>query len=110
MVRVTNKGELAVNLISLEDDLFGDLTVATGPDIASTGSCSLPRRIGADEYYECVYSGEVTGESGYTEAHTATAVAKDDVGKQATAKRQAMVTIVPTPERTYFTYLPLVAR
>jgi hypothetical protein len=93
-MRVVNRGEMAVTLTSLQDDIFGDLAAATGdPDEASSEACRLPQTISAEGVYECVYRGQVSGAPGYEETHTVTAQAKDAAERQAQAKDSATVLV-----------------
>lgn len=87
-VRVTNGGVEDVKLVSLEDDVLGNLQ--------RRGSCSLAAEgigLGSGESYECAFEREVAGNAGDSETSTVTAVAVDDEGYRARVSASAAVNI-----------------
>jgi hypothetical protein len=77
-VRVTNESVENVRLLSLLDDVYGDLN--------GLGTCSLRAegvRIGPGDSYTCSFSMVVSGSPGESYVDTVTAVAADDEGNRA---------------------------
>ncbi len=64
-VRVANNTGSALTLDSLADSKLGNLH--------GQGNCELPRQIGANAEYTCIYSADITGQAGSTDTRTVTA-------------------------------------
>jgi fimbrial isopeptide formation D2 family protein len=97
-VRNTSGGGLAVNLVRLEDDLYGDLTNPGNANV-SNNTCGTTT-IQAGDTYQCSFDAQVAGSGGSTVTDTITAKVKDDGGNAAQASAQATVDIIAgeTPE------------
>jgi hypothetical protein len=85
-------------LISLMDDVYGDLTDDGNPDI-SDSTCELVT-IEPGVTYECTFGAEVTGSAGDSVTDTVTAIAQDEEGTQVLDAGDATVTIVWEPPDT----------
>jgi uncharacterized repeat protein (TIGR01451 family) len=75
----------AVTLDELTDSLHGDLDGA--------GNCSVGQVIAVGDFYECAFPASVTGNAGYSETDTVTAVVHDDEANEASDSDSATVTI-----------------
>ncbi len=87
-VNVTNEGVEDVNLLSLLDDIYGDLH--------GLGTCSLQpdgMRVGPGDSYICSFTAVVSGNPAESQTDTVTAVASDDEGNRARADASTTVTI-----------------
>jgi hypothetical protein len=87
-IEVTNSLDRGVQLVSLGDDLYGDLS--------GRGSCSLPaggRSLSAGETYACAFGAEVRGNAGNQETSTVTAVIDDGLGNRGQASASTTVTV-----------------
>ena len=85
----------SVELTTLDDDIYGDLTSTAG-DIVST-TCVLPQTIAIGSSYACAFVAPVIGtaeSSPYTDTITATAVDNEDNSAQAQASAQVELTDV----------------
>ena len=91
-VRNTSSDDLAVTLVRLEDNLYGDLTNAGNPNISSSTCASVT--IQAGDTYQCTFDAEVSGSGGSSVTDTVTAKVKDAAGNAAQASAQASVKIV----------------
>jgi uncharacterized repeat protein (TIGR01451 family)/fimbrial isopeptide formation D2 family protein len=84
-VRVDNTSVEAVNLITLTDDVHGDLD--------GRGTCAVTQTIPVTGYYECAFVATVSGSDGYTETDTITAWVQDDEGNTVSENASAAVTV-----------------
>ncbi|MDY7076473.1 MAG: hypothetical protein SXV54_06060, partial [Chloroflexota bacterium] len=89
-VRVDNTGVEPVTLTALEDDVYGDVTDVSNPNLVST-ACALVS-IPAGGFYECEFEAQVSGEPGVY-ADTVTATAEDNEGNSASDYDEVSVTI-----------------
>ncbi|MBD3649448.1 MAG: hypothetical protein HUJ31_18805 [Pseudomonadales bacterium] len=99
---VTNVGidpSNTVELYSLEDDIYGDITTTGHDGIVST-TCSVPQTIPADDQniggidtYSCEFTVNVTGNAFDVITDTVTATALDDRGNTISGSDDATVTI-----------------
>lgn len=69
-VRVNNTSPEMVTLTSLFDDVFGNLN--------GQGTCTSPQVIGINGFYECSYTGMISGNGGDSRTNTVTATVNDD--------------------------------
>ncbi len=76
----------SLTLTSLIDDIHGDLN--------GQGDCSLPQAIPPEGFYQCSFSAVVSGDAGFVETDTVSAVAEDGEGNDYTARDSATVTVV----------------
>ncbi len=90
-VRNTSSDDLAVTLVRLEDNLYGDLTNSGNSNISNSTCSSVA--IQAGDTYQCTFQAEVSGSGGSSVTDTVTAKVKDAVGNAAQASAQATVTI-----------------
>jgi hypothetical protein len=91
-VRVLNGSIESITLVSLVDDVHGDL--------GNRGTCSVPPagiRVSPGGWYECTFTAEVSGSTGYSEIDTVRAVAVDDEGNVVQASDSAVVTVSAAP-------------
>lgn len=95
-VAVVNNSPVPVTLTTLTDDIYGDLTQATG---RMTGtSCALPQALSANGgQYRCSFTVNFTGQPGATETDTVTASGVDGAGTPVDASDSATITITDTP-------------
>gem|GEM_PF-6090229 len=87
-VDVTNEGVEDVSLLSLLDDVYGDLN--------GLGTCSLRPdevEVSPGDSYTCSFSAVVSGNAADSHAGTVMAVASDDEGNRASAAAGTTVTI-----------------
>ena len=85
-VLVANTSTTPVTLLSLEDDLYGDLN--------GKGNCEVPQTLtGLNSLYFCAFPESVSGQPGDTITDVITATAVDDLGNNLTANDSATVTI-----------------
>lgn len=96
-VGVTNHSALSdpVTLTALQDDVYGNLTDATNPDIADS-TCALVT-IDPGDTYECAFQAEVSGEAGDVVTDTVVAEGQDNEGNPAEDSDDAAVTVVWEP-------------
>jgi uncharacterized repeat protein (TIGR01451 family) len=94
-VRVTNLVAEELELTSLLDDMFGDLTVIPG------STCSLPQILAPTgelgDYYECTFDADLSGEPGYPHIDTVSAIAQDNDGNSDEESDDAMVEFTNVP-------------
>ncbi|MCP4548526.1 MAG: hypothetical protein GY835_18880 [bacterium] len=90
MVRIGNIGDTSVDIMSLTDDVHGDLN--------GQGSCSVPQTIAIGEFYECSFSATVSGNADSGETDTVTAAGSGPAGTvNANGVTTVMVTdVLPT--------------
>jgi hypothetical protein len=91
-LQVKNEGVEPVALRSLVDSVYGDLN--------GKGTCSLPPEgmlLAAGDIFDCAFAALITGNAGYAEANTVTAMGSDDEGNQVQASDKAKVTINDVP-------------
>ena len=88
-VTVTNTVDEPLTLISLIDDIHGDLN--------NRGSCSVPQPLPVGGSYTCQFTATVTGNAGDSETDIITAIAEDEDGNQAEDSDDATVVITPVP-------------
>ena len=95
-VAVVNNSPVPVTLTSLTDDIYGDLTQATG---RMTGtSCALPQTLSANGgQYGCSFTANFTGQPGAAETDTVTAIGADSTGTPVEASDSVTITITDTP-------------
>lgn len=91
-VRNTSGDNLAVDLVRLEDNLYGDLTNPGNANV-SNNTCGTTS-IQAGDTYQCTFDAEVTGSGGSSVTDTVTAKVKESGGNAAQASAQATVNIV----------------
>jgi hypothetical protein len=91
-VSVENETGIAITLDSLRDDIYGDITDTSNPDIEST-TCNLAT-IGPRETYECAFTALVMGTVGEGHVNVVTASGTNAYGNHDTASDDATVTIV----------------
>ncbi len=70
-VRVDNTGNVPLNIDSLSDSVYGDITNVQGNVTATT--CSVPQPIPVAGFYECDFTANVTGQPGDVHENTVTA-------------------------------------
>ena len=92
---VTNASVEPVQLTSLTDDIYGDITVVAG-DITST-TCVVPTAIEVGGTYTCSFTGLFEGNGGDTQTDVVTGTARDDEGNPASASDNAVVELLPVP-------------
>ncbi|MFZ5848746.1 MAG: DUF7507 domain-containing protein [Actinomycetota bacterium] len=92
-VSVENKSVEPVTLRTLVDDKFGDLLDDAGNDKVSDSTCVDDTVIGVGEAYTCTFTGQVTGDAGFTHTNVVTATAEDDEKNAATDDDDATVTV-----------------
>ena len=92
---MTNTSVEPVTLTSLDDDIYGDVTVVAG-DLTDT-DCVLPQTIAVGGSYSCTFTGTFTGVPGASQTDIVTAQAEDDEGNPATASAQATVRLTDVP-------------
>ncbi|MGD8750909.1 MAG: hypothetical protein PVG14_05775, partial [Anaerolineales bacterium] len=85
VVSVENKSVEPVTLVSLIDDLFGDLT---------TVGCPVGVSIPVDSKYSCTFTSAISGNAGELITNTLTASAQDDEASIATATASSSVTVL----------------
>jgi uncharacterized repeat protein (TIGR01451 family) len=91
-VRNTSGDGLAVELVRLEDNLYGDLLNPGNPDISNSTCGATTIQDGAT--YQCTFDAEVMGSGGSSVSDTVTAKVKDAGGNAAQASAQATVNII----------------
>ncbi|MGH9265025.1 MAG: hypothetical protein ACRD1D_10080, partial [Acidimicrobiales bacterium] len=85
---ITNPSFEPVTIISLVDDIYGDLN--------GRGSCAIGVTLAANGgTYSCSFDGDFFGNAGDSQTDTVTVVAVDDEGTQVTAEAKATVTLTP---------------
>jgi hypothetical protein len=82
-VTVENISAESATLVSLTDDVFGDLN--------GQGSCAVGTLIPSGTSYSCSFSSTITGNAGETHINTITASAQDDTGNGASDTDSASV-------------------
>ena len=92
---MTNTSVEPVTLTSLDDDIYGDVTVVAG-DLTDT-DCVLPQTLAVGGSYSCTFTGTFTGVPGASQTDIVTAQAEDDEGNPATASAQATVRLTDVP-------------
>ncbi|MBN2114448.1 MAG: hypothetical protein JW785_10020, partial [Acidimicrobiia bacterium] len=91
-VEVANPSVEPVTLVSLGDDVFGDLLDAGNPLISGNGCPGQPRVLAAGGLFSCSFDALVAGDAGDPDhRNTVTAAAVDDEGNQASAADEAVV-------------------
>jgi len=89
-VEVYNTGVEPVTLISLVDDIFGDLN--------GQGNCAIPNIIPADGSYTCNFTVMISGNAEETHTNTVTATVTDNEENSATDNDSAIVIIIVDEE------------
>src|SRR5690606_5967644 len=98
-VRVVNDGGAAVELTSLIDSDFGDVTDADNPAMVST-SCQLPENLAAGADYECAFTAYVAGPGGSVQSNSLTATGSGPGNTPVSVTAEALVAIdAPAPGR-----------
>jgi hypothetical protein len=99
-VAITNKSLAGqpLTLTALTDDPYGDLTYGANPAISET-TCALAI-IQPGDTYQCSFKALVEGEPGDVITDTAEVTARDPYQNVATARDDALVTIVAKPPPT----------
>lgn len=90
-VVVTNTANTAVDITTLTDDKFGDITSVQGAITATT--CTVTQNIAAGGNYPCSFTANVTGAAGTTHVDTVTATGTSQTGAPVTAFDDASVSI-----------------
>jgi hypothetical protein len=93
-VTVTNGPEVPVTLVSLIDDIFGDITTTTHPQVTAT-TCDLGPpdvELLPGGIYSCTFTANLAGAAGSSHTDTVTATAADEDQNPATAVASATVT------------------
>lgn len=86
-VRIDNNVAVeSVDITSLVDDIHGNLD--------GQGTCAVPQTIAASGFYECSFTGNVTGNAGDSETDTITADGADDDGNPVNDNDTATVDIL----------------
>ncbi len=86
-VRIDNNVTVeSVDITSLVDDIHGNLD--------GQGTCSVPQTIAASGFYQCSFTGNVTGDAGDSETDTVTADGADDDGNPVSDNDTATVDIL----------------
>jgi hypothetical protein len=98
-VNVENNGPVDLTLISLSDDVYGDIANVANPDIDST-TCSVQQLLPAGGSYTCRFEAEVTGVVGDEQTDTVTVTAADPAGVPVTGQDEATVLILGEPPDT----------
>ena len=93
-ITVTNNSTEAVNLFSLNDNQFGDLTNTT---LNPGSTCAVGGTIAGLGTYSCTFTKTLTGAAGTSHTNTVTAVGKDDEGGSDTKTASATVNFVLPP-------------
>ena len=88
-VTVHNDSVEPVKLLTLVDDIYGDLN--------GVGTCDTGGTIGIGGHYTCSFSKEFTGDAGASKTDTVTATAADDEDGPASATDAATVTLTNRP-------------
>ncbi|HSG79669.1 MAG TPA: SdrD B-like domain-containing protein [Acidimicrobiia bacterium] len=101
-VRIDNTGTEPVWLVSLDDDVYGDLLDPANPNIARGPGCpSSGDALGTGSTVTCTFVAVVAGDAdGPDHENTVEVVAADDEGTTATAQGSATVAIDPAPVGT----------
>jgi uncharacterized repeat protein (TIGR01451 family) len=86
-----NSGSVSLQLVRLEDNLYGDLLSAGNSSVSNSTCVQTTIQPGAT--YQCRFDAEVTGTDGSSVTDTVTAKAKDPAGNAVEASAQATVTI-----------------
>lgn len=89
-VEIHNTGVEPVLLVSLVDDIFGDLN--------GKGSCVIPQIIPVDGCYICNFTEMVSGEAGDAHWNNVTAVVEDNEGNSASHYDYELVFIIENEE------------
>ncbi len=88
-VTLTNGWNTAVTILSLIDDIHGDLN--------GQGTCSVPQTIPVGGSYTCTFPAQVNGKPGYSETDTVFASGKDADGNSFTNSATATVDVLDLP-------------
>jgi uncharacterized repeat protein (TIGR01451 family) len=95
-VRVDNTSAVDdLTLTVLNDDIYGDLN--------GQGDCSVPQTIAAGGFYECSFTGAVSGNAGDSQTDTVTATLNDNDGSTHNPSDDAVVTITDVPSSATLT-------
>jgi hypothetical protein len=98
-VRVENTSNIEdpVSLLSLVDDIYGDLTdlgsEAGTVETQLSTTCSVPQPIAPGAAYECSFDAEISGNGGEAFTDTVTAIARDDEDREVSKTDAASVTL-----------------
>ena|GEM_PF-1475788 len=85
---ITNPSFEPVTIVSLVDDIYGDLN--------GRGSCAVGITLAPNGgSYSCAFDGDFFGRAGDTQTDTVTVVGVDDDGTRVTAEARATVTLTP---------------
>ncbi len=91
-VAVANTSPEPVTLVSLSDDVFGDLLDPANPRVSANSCPAASRPIALGGSFSCSFSARVAGDAGDPAHHdTVTAAAVDDEGNVATGADDATV-------------------
>jgi fimbrial isopeptide formation D2 family protein/uncharacterized repeat protein (TIGR01451 family) len=85
---VENNGTLDVNITSMVDDMFGDITLRTG------STCTLPQEVYIGQSYSCSFDAVITGAPGYIHVNTVNVNAIDRAGNSSNASDKAYVRVI----------------
>ncbi|MCA1683978.1 MAG: hypothetical protein LC708_02470, partial [Actinobacteria bacterium] len=86
---VTNTSNEPVTVISLVDDVYGDLN--------GRGTCAVGAVLAPGASYSCSFEGNFFGDGGASQTDTITVTAVDDEGTTVTARPEATVRITDVP-------------
>ncbi len=92
---VSNESVEPVELLSLDDDVYGDITLVVGA--ISATDCTLPQTIPVGGSYGCSFTGAFSGNAGDSQTDVVTAVAQDDEQNETQATDDAFVELTPVP-------------
>jgi len=84
-VSITNIGSEVITLVTLVDDIYGDLS--------GRGSCTMGQTMAAGENYSCVFSEFVSGLAGSVHANTVTATAINQDNEFFQSSDSAVITV-----------------
>ena len=87
-VKIDNNGTLDVNLTSMIDDKFGDITHING------STCTLPQEIFVGQSYSCSFDENITGAPGFIHINKVTVSAIDRAGNSSNDSDKALVRVI----------------
>ncbi|MEX1345267.1 MAG: hypothetical protein AB1Z63_11390, partial [Candidatus Limnocylindrales bacterium] len=92
---VINESAEPVEVMSLVDDVYGDVTVVSGAITAT--DCVVPTAVGVGDTYACSFTGIFNGNAGDTQTDVVVVSVEDDEGNPAQADDDAVVELLPVP-------------
>ncbi len=87
-INIDNNGTLDVNLTSMIDNKFGDITLISG------STCSLPQEVFVGQSYSCSFDENITGAPGFVHINTVTVTAVDRAGNGSNDSDKAYVRVI----------------